>query len=801
MKSRARVVVIGGGVAGCSIAYHLTRLGWSDVVVLERREIASGASAYAAGDLPHFAESPLASRLVLESTRLYPRLEAETGHAVGWHRSGSLRLALSRAHMEDYRRHAAKARLLGMPFELIGPEQIRALCPILNMDGVVGAAWTPDDGHIDPSSVTNAFASGARDGGATIHCRTAVTGLTPLPDGEWRIATDRGELRAGLVVNAAGWWAREVSRMAGHDLAMTLHEHQYLVTEPIPDLEALDGKIPMLRDMGAPFYARQEAKGLLCSAYEAEPRFVGVGGIPPGFGEGPLPPDLERSARVLERCIHRLPCLGRVGIRRVTNAPVMRSPDGEPMLGPVPGLRNFWVAAAFGGGFITGSFGRYFAEWLVEGEPSIDLWPLDIRRFGSHVTQALTYAMVRARHSYSADVVYPHSEPQAGRPLKAGPLYERLRARGAVFGVRNGWEAPNWFAPEGAEARDRPAFRRANWFDAVGAECRLVRDRVGISDLTSLAKFEVSGAGAPAFLDRLCASQLPAPGSVAATVMLTPRGGVAALADTARLAEERFYLFTWGAAETFLEDWLRRHAPEGDVVVENVSARWGTLLLAGPASRAVLAALAAGEVSNDAFPPGQARETTVGLIPVRLLRVGDPGELAYQLHHRIEYQLALYEALMAAGAVHGIGDFGLRALRSLRLEKARPEWGVDLTAGTHVLDAGCSHLVALAKDDFIGRKAVESPRSPGQRVTCLAVETADADAAGLELVARDGRPAGLVSSGAYGYRTEVSLAFARLAPDCAVPGTRLSVEILGEPRAAVVIPGALYDPSDSRVMA
>lgn len=800
MKDSARVVIIGAGVAGCGIAYHLAKLGWSDVLILERNEVATGASAYAAGNLPHFAESPLVARLVAESTRLYPALEAETGQATGWQKSGSLRLAETEEQMTDYRRHAAKARAIGVPCEVIGPQQTRALCPLINMNGVVGAIWTPEDGNIDPASVTQAFAKGARVGGCAIRRGVKVTGISPRAGGGWRVETDEGPVEAEIVVNAAGWWAREVSAMVGHHLPMTLHQHQYIVTEAIPEIAAMESRVPMLRDMWAPLYARQEGQGLLCSAYESGPLFMTPEMLGDGLVDGPLPGDLERSSVALERCVQRIPALGEVGIRAVINAPVMRSPDGEPLIGPVPGLDDFWVATAFIGGFMYGGVYRYVANWIAEGDPGIDLWPFDLRRFGPQITAAYTAARIGTRHSASTDIVYPHTEPKAGRPLRAGPLYHRLKAKGAVFGVRGGWEVPLWFAPEGMEAADKPSFGRTNWFGPVGEECLAVRDAAGLADTGFFAQFELRGPGARAALNRLSAARVPeGTGKFFGSVFLTEAGGVAGLASTAFLDEERIQFSALGQAEAYLEDHLRRRIGD-DASLVNLSSAWGCLWLAGPAARAILTAAAPDQDwSAEAFPMGSARETQLDLVPARVLAAATTGEVGFQIHHPAEFSVALHRLLEEAGAGHGLRDIGLRAFNALRFEKATAEWGVDFTSQTHAAESGIEGRIDKEKTDFVGRAALPDGPWTGKRLVHIAVEGTETDCTGMELVCRDGAPVGLVTSGGYGYRTQTSLAFARIDSAAAAPGTALTVEILGEEYPARILGGPLYDPKGARL--
>jgi len=810
LPRHARVVVIGGGILGCSVLYHLARLGWADAVLLEQGELTQGSTWHAAGNTPHFSTSLALSRLHHYGVALYQRLEGETGQPVGFHKTGSLRLASTRDRMDEWRHHQGKARYLGLPYELIGPNEIKALHPLIALDGVLGAVWNPEDGHIDPSSVTQALAKGARDRGARVLRHTRVVGLGRESNGAWRVETERGAVRAEHVVNAAGTWARRIGQMAGLDLPIVPMEHQYLVTEAIPEVEALTpdligGELPILRDVDISFYLRQERGGLLLGPYERPARAWGVDGVPDDFAMELLPPDLDRLQPIIERAIARVPALGRAGIKRVVNGPITYTPDGNPLLGPARGLGNFHLACGFSFGITqAGGAGKLIAEWIVEGEPSLELWEIDPRRYGTHANRR--YALARCVDSYEDEyaILYPYQERDAGRPAKTSPIHGRLAAAGAVFGARNGWERPNWFAPPGVEPKDRPSFRRANWFEPVGAECRAVRDRVGLLDMTSFAKFEVRGPGAEAFLDRLVANRLPQkPGGVVLAHMLTPRGGIFAEATIARRGEDRFYLVSAAAAEMHDLDWLERHAPSnGSVVIENLTGRYGALLLTGPRARDVLGRITDANLTSAAFPWRAAREIAVGYSSALAIRLSYAGELGWELHLPIEQQLALYDAIMQAGAEFAIAPFGFRALDSMRLEKAYPAWGSDLGTELTPLAAGLARFVRLDKGEFVGRDALlaERERGLGHRLVPLAVDAADTDAFGNHAVFRDGRLAGIVTSGGYGHRVRQSLSFAYLEVVSAAPGTGLEVEILGERRPARVLAEPPYDPHNAAVL-
>ncbi|HUI18353.1 MAG TPA: FAD-dependent oxidoreductase [Alphaproteobacteria bacterium] len=807
--STARAVVIGGGILGCSVLYHLTRLGWRDVVLLEKGELTQGSTWHAAGNTPHFSTSLAIARLHMESVALYQRLEAETGQAVGFHKTGSLRLALKPERMDEWRHHRGKARYLGLPYELLGPREIAELHPLVETKGILGAVWNPEDGHIDPASVTQALAKGARDGGAKVLRQTEVIGLARERGGEWLVETAEGRIRAETVVNAAGLWAREAGALTGLDLPIVPMEHQYLVTEAIPEIAARARELPILRDVDVSYYLRQERGGLLLGPYERPAKAWGVGRIPAGFGMELLPPELDRLQTIFEQAIARVPALGRAGIKRVVNGAITYTPDGNPMLGPVRGLPNYFLAVGFSFGITqAGGAGKELAEWIVEGEPGHELWEIDPRRYGAYAT--LAHALERCVDMYEDEyaIAFPALERAAGRPARTSPLQERLAAAGAVFGARNGWERANWFAGPGEEPIDRPSFRRANWFEAVARECRTVRERVGVLDMTSFAKFEASGPGAAAFLDRLVANRLPAKaGGTALLHFLTPKGGITAEMVATRLGAERFYLVSAAAAELHDLDWLERHLPaDGSVRVENLTERYGALLVTGPRARELLVPLTGHPLDNARFPWRAARELTLAGVGVRALRISYAGELGWELHLASAELPALYERIMAAGAGLGVAPFGFRALDSLRLEKAYRGWGSELSTEASPLAAGLERFVHLDKGDFVGRAALlaEKARGPRERLVYLAIDedgaaAGGADAFGGQAVLRDGRTVGIVTSGGYGHTVRRGIAWAYVEPALAAPGTALEIEVLGERRPARVAATALYDPENRRL--
>jgi dimethylglycine dehydrogenase len=801
LPSEARVVVIGGGVAGCSLLYHLTRLGWNDVVLVEKDELTSGSTWHAAGLCTQFIPSYNLMKLLQYSLDLYGSLEAETGRPVDFHRCGSVRLAESQDRLDDFHYRKGIADLLGVPFEIVSPERARELFPLIDLDGVIGAAHLPTDGHVDPSDVTQALATGARSGGAEIHVHTPVTAIERSGE-RWLVTTSRGAIRADIVVNAAGQWARQIGRMVGVDLPIVPLEHQFLVTEPVEELRAFDVELPVLRDASASFYVREEGGGLLVGPFERDPKPWALEGIPEGFHSRLLPPDLDRLESVLAAAADRVPAFANVGIKSVINGPDGYTPDGKCLMGPVPGLPGFHVLAGFSifGIVFGGGAGKYAAEWIVQGQPSDNMWELDVRRFGAYASSA-TYVAERASEVYEREyaIHYPEEELPAGRPLKTSPLHDRLLAKGAVFGARFAWERPLWFCTEGP-ARDEYSFHRGNWHAAMGNECRAVRSSVGVLDQTSFAKYEVAGPGAEGFLDRLCANALPnSIGRMSLTQMCTPMGGIECDVTVTRLAEDRFYVVSAAATECHDFEWIARHLPGDDsVVLTNVTDRDAVLTLAGPRSRDVLQAITEIDCSRSAFPFFRCRELYAGTAPVRALRVSYVGELGYELHHAIEHQTYLYDLLMEAGGQYGIVDFGYRALDSMRLEKAYRLWGYDMSADYTPLEAGMDRFVNFDKGDFIGRDALLRQRERGleRALACLVVDAGDADPHGYEPILSGRERIGYVASGGYGHTVEKTIVLAYLPTAYLELGTELTVEIIGQRRAARVVAQPLYDPEN-----
>ena len=613
MRDQARVVVIGGGIVGCSVLYHLTKLGWSDVMLVEKTELTAGSTWHAAGLLPLFNMSYSVGQLHKYSIDLYQQLEEETGQAVSFHRTGNLRLATNQERMDEYRNYCGTANTIGVPLELIGPDEIGALWPLANLEGLVGALFHPHDGHVAPVDVTQALAKGARDGGAEINRRTEVVAIERTRAGEWLVRTTRGDVTCETVVTAAGSWARQVGAMVGLDLPTIPVEHQYIVTDVIPELverrEAGLPEMPVLRESDASYYMREERQGLILGPFEKNAPAWAVDGVPEGFGQELLPPDVDRLEPHIEAAMKRVPMFARAGIKDCVNGPIPYTPDGNPLVGPAYGLPDFWLAEGFSFGITAaGGAGWQLAGWIANGEPSIDMLAVDPRRFGAYANKHYTKAKNEEAYAHVFVIHYPDEERPAARPAKTSPCHDRLAAHRAVWGQRYGWERPNWFAPDGAAQRDEWSFRRTNYFAPVGAECRAVRERAGLIDITSFSKFTVSGPGAEAALDRVLANRLPAgAGRIRLAHALTATGGVRSEFTVVRKGPQSFYLVSSGAAERYDHDFLRRQVAGPEAVVENNTTAFGVLVLAGPRARDILAAVTDADLSNNAFPSRRSR--------------------------------------------------------------------------------------------------------------------------------------------------------------------------------------------------
>lgn len=803
MQDHARVVIIGGGVVGCSILYHLAKQGWRDVVLVERSELTSGSSWHAAGMIHTINADPNIARLQGYTINLYREIEALSGQDCGIHRPGGIYLASTPERLDYLRQERAKARHMGLDTEFISLAEARDLNPLIDPRQYLGALFEPVDGHVDPSGVTHAYAKAARALGATVHRNTPVLETVPRADGSWDVVTPNGTINAEHLVNAAGLWAREVGLLAGVALPVQPMEHHYLITETIPEVREHGAEVAVTVDYEGNAYSRQEHDGILLGTYEPGCVPWAVDGTPLDFGHELLPSDLDRVADRLAIAFERMPALGRAGIKRIINGPFTFGPDGNPLIGPVPGLRNYWAAVGVMAGFCQGGgVGLCLAEWMVEGEPAIDVAAMDVARFGAFAT--FDYGTAKAAENYARRfiITYPNEELPAARPLKTTALYDRLKGRGAVFGVNFGLEHALWYAPSPAEARETPTFRRSNAFAHVAAECRAVREAVGAIEIANFAKHEVRGPGARAFLDRLLANRLPGPGRLTLSPMLTPKGRLYGDLTVGCLGEEDYIIFGSGSAQEMHRRWFDSHLPPAGVAYRNASDAHHGLAIAGPRSRTLLQRLTRDDVSAGAFGFLDIRRMVVGGVPAIVARLSFTGELGYEIHCAPQHQLALFEAVERAGADLGLTLFGGRALLSLRLEKSWGVWSLDYRPDFTAAESGLDAFIRFDKPaDFIGKEAAlaERARGPAKRLVTLVVDADGVDVTRDEPIWQDGACVGYVTSGGYAHVAQQSVAMGYVPAERASPDAEFGIEILGDVRRARIQPRPLYDPAGSRM--
>ena len=809
VPATARLVIIGGGIIGCSTAYHLTRLGWRDVVLVERARLTSGSTFHAAGLVGQLRTNANITRLLTESVALYERLERETGQATGWKQNGGLRLACTGERMTELKRQATTARSFGLEMHILTPSEARDLWPLMDTGDLEGAAFLPTDGQANPSDITQALARGARQAGATIVEDCAVTGIAAKDGRVAGVLTEQGEIAAEIVVNCAGQWAREVGAMAGVNVPLVPVQHQYLITEAI---DGVTSDLPTLRDPDRLIYFKEEVGGLAMGGYEPDPRPWAEDGIPPGFNFSLLDPDMDHFEPLMSQALARVPALEDAGVKDMINGPESFTPDGNFILGEAPELRGFYVGAGFNAFGIAsaGGAGKMLAEWIVGGEPPMDLWAVDIRRFGR---PHLSIDWVRARtlelYGKHYTLAWPHEEHESGRPNRVSPLYAALKARGACFGEKLGWERPNWFAQGGEAPRDAYSYGRQNWFDAVGREHRAVRERVGLFDQSSFAKFLMVGADAAEALGWICANNVDKPpGTVTYTQLLNDRGGIECDLTVSRLDEERFYIVTGTGFATRDFDWIRRAIPEGArAQLVDVTSAHATLSLMGPRSRDLLAAVSGADLSNERFPFGTCRSIVIGPAPVHALRITYVGELGWELHIPVEQALGVYERLLEAGEAHGLANAGYRAIESLRLEKGYRAWGSDIGPDHTPLEAGLGWAVKLRKNvAFKGRDALVAQQAEplGKRLACFTVDDPAVVLLGRETIYRDGRRCGWLTSGGWGYTVAENIGYGYVrsgngVSDAFLYGGAYELEVADERVPCTIRRGPLYDPQMTRV--
>ncbi len=811
LPQSARVVIVGGGIVGCSSAYHLAKLGWKDVVLVEKGKLTSGSTFHAAGLVGQLRSSANVTQLLKYSVELYATLEAETGQATGWKQNGGLRLACTEERMTEIKRQATTAHSFGLEMNILGPKEAQELWPIMDVTDVVGAAFLPSDGQANPSDITLSLAKGARAGGVTIVEDCLVTAVQQKDGRVTGVSTDQGEIACEVVVNCAGQWARAFGALAGVNVPLVSIQHQYLVTEAI---EGVTPRLPTLRDPDRLIYFKEEVGGLVMGGYEPNPLSWAEDGIPGGFNFTLLDPNFEHFLPLMESAMQRVPALEEAGVKDLTNGPESFTPDGSFILGEAPELGGYFVAAGFNAYGIAGAggAGKALAEWIVGGEPSMDLWPVDIRRFG-RPHQSTDWVRTRTLEMYAKHYTmdWPFEEHESARPERVSPLYEALKARGAVFGEKLGWERPNWFAVKGEEARDVYSYGRQNWFDAVGEEHRAARERVALFDQSSFAKLLIVGRKAADSMNWVCANDVDKPvGSLVYTQMLNRNGGIECDLTVARIAEDRFYVVTGTGFATHDHVHILKSIPaRHDVSVVDVTSGYATLSLMGPKSRELLSSMTSADLSNKAFPFASWRPITVGGAPVWALRITYVGELGWELHIPTEHALSVYRRLVAAGEEHGLADAGYRAIESLRLEKGYRAWGSDINPDYTPLEAGLGWAVKLGTNiDFQGREALtaQQHRALKRRFACFTVDDPEVVLLGRETLLRVGTRVGWLTSAGWGHTLAKNIGYGYVRHDQGVDddflyGGSYELEVAGSRVPCQVHKGALYDPQMERVKA
>ncbi|MCG6902596.1 MAG: FAD-dependent oxidoreductase [Rhodobacter sp.] len=801
MRTQARVVVIGGGVVGCSVLYHLTKMGWSDVMLLERSDLTAGSTWHAAGGFHTLNSDTNMAALQGYTIRLYRELEEITGMSCGLHHVGGVTLAADRDRLDMLKAERAKHRYMGLETEIVSPEEIAKLAPVTNVDGILGGLYDPLDGHLDPSGTTHAYARAARMGGAEIVTHCMVRETNPRGDGTWNVVTEKGTVHAEHVVNAGGLWAREVAAMAGLYLPLHPMEHQYIVTDDLPEIYERSAEHPHVMDPAGESYLRQEGRGLCIGFYEQTCRPWAVNGTPWEFGHELLPDDLDKIEDSIAFAYRRFPVLERAGVKTVIHGPFTFAPDGNPLVGPVPGMPGYWSACAVMAGFSQGGgVGKALAEWMVEGEPENDVFAMDVARFGDWTGPDWTRLKVTENYQRRFSISYPNEELPVGRPLETTPAYGIWDAQRAVFGSGYGMEHVNYFAPEGAARLEEPTFRRSNAFDIVGAECRAVREAAGINEIHNFGKYLVHGVHAVDWLNRIMANRVPEPGRIALTAMLSPRGKIIGDFTMMRLAPDTVQLTASYSAQAFHMRWFMKHQEDG-ASIRNVSKKLIGFQIAGPNARAILAAATGADCSTDAIPFLTVRRMAIGHIPVTVARVSYTGDLGYEIYCDRDHQVALYRALSGAGAGQGMRPFGMRAMMSLRLEKSFGSWMAEYRPDYTPAETGLDRFISFRKNDFIGRDAALAERDtpPQRHLTTLIVDADDADVVAYEPIFDGAEVIGFCTSGGYAHFSRKSVAIGFLPTDRISDGAEFEIEILGQRRRAVVHQTPLFDPQALRM--
>lgn len=801
MRSEARCVIVGGGAMGVGLLYHLAHEGWADLVLIEKGELTSGSTWHAAGLTPHFIGNLNLAKVHAYGVDLYQKLEAETGFATGFHRSGALRLATNPNEVDWFYTVKGVLDLIGVESHLVSPSEIPAINPLIDIPDVKLGFYTPGDGWTDPSMATNAMAAGAKQRGAEIVLHNRVTDMRQLGDGRWEVNTEQGTIVAEHVVNAAGHYGPQLGAMVGLDVPIVSMDHQYLVTSAIPAVAELGFEPPVTRDPRASCYYRQEHDGLIIGPYETSgSRTVGLDGFDWASSFELTPPSIDNLMPWIELAAERIPSFAEAGIKRVVSGPITHTPDGGFLMGPAPGLRNYWMCVGASIGITQGpGAGKYLAQWMVHGQTEINVRDMDPRRFGPYADIDYTTAKAVDEYHEMYQVRLPGEYREAGRPVKQTPLYDTLDAAGARWQEIYGWERAQYFSAE----PERHSFRRSNAFEVVGTEVRAIRERAGVADLTAFAKVEVTGPDAAALLDRLSANRLPGPGGIRLGHMLTELGGIECEMTITRLGDDRFYLNSAVVGQHHDLDWLVQHVQAGETVeIVDVTDVTGILAVTGPRSRQVLVRLTPASLDNPSFPWLTAREIEVAGVPCIALRVSYVGELGWELHCPLDQIAELYQAVKEAGARFDIVDFGSYAMNVMRMEKAYKAWGGELTTEITPVEAGIERFVDYGKD-FLGKAAVEArkTRQPAQVCVYGELDAVDADCRGNEPVLADGRIVGITTGGAYGHTVGKSVFFAYVEPRFAKPGSSFEIDLLGSLRPATVLAEAVWDPKNERLKA
>jgi len=810
MKAKAKVVVIGGGVVGVSMLYHLAKKGWSDVVLVERKELTSGSTWHAAGLLPLFNMSYSVGQLHKYAVNLYKTLEKETGKNVGFSVVSNIRLASTKDRMDEYHQYAGVAQTIGVNVKFLKPEQIKEIWPLCNIEGLIGAIQHPEDGYIQPADLTQALATGARNKGAEIYRNTTVVGIKQTKNG-WVVETDKGTIECEHVVSCSGNFARQTGKMVGLDIPVIPVEHQYIVTEPHPKIvkrkkEGLP-EMGVLRDSDNRWYMREEAGGLILGPYED--------GAPCCYVDGPskdseyelFQEDLERLTPHIESAYHRVPIFKEVGVKKVYNGAICYTPDGNPVVGPAWGVKNFWINEGHSFGITAaGGAGWQLAEWIIDGEPTIDMLGVEPRRYGDYATKS--YLKEKNEEAYRNVFIihYPDEERTAARPLRTAPCYERLKNLGAVFGQKFGWERANFFATDGMEQKDDWSFRRSKWFKAIQKECKNVKENVGLLDMTAFAKCRIKGPNAESFLDYLVANKLPKKiGRINLCHALNTKGGVHSEFTIMRESEDSFYLVSAGAFQRLDHDWILKWMPkDGSVQFENLTNSIGVLVVSGPKARELMKRVSKDDFSNENFKWLSSKQINVGYAPVNAMRVNFVGELGWELHHPMEYQNHIFDKLMGSGKDLGLKPYGIRAMNSLRVEKSYKLVGTELSIEYSPYESGLDRFIHPNKGNFIGLESLNKWREKGFQNKLVTLEVhniTDADVLGNNPIYQNNKVVGRATGGDFGFRLNKSIALGMVKPEIATTGQKLKIDILGKMHDATILDESPYDPENKLLRA